>query len=418
MATDYRTILVKRGSADDWAASTIPLQSGEWGLDETNRIAKMGDGFNLWDGLPAVGGDLPFDPQTGLYAPAEGDPIPSVDGNNQMPTAVRNRIAANLADPDTPEGAAIAAETALPADVAKTSTQNTFPERQAFGPDGTTAYYGFSSGQQMTYTDADHKLKIAHYQQSQILGDWTADTSLNPGVLFGRNSFTVVGKNPGDGKGVKGIYGELIEVDVQSPDAAIPFVVGLQSEAAFANAAAGATVTSMTSHKVAAPSRKDGATGGTATTVYGLYVDTVASGVLGSTNAYSVYVKGGLSLFDAGTLQGKSILAADKAQLQGMPTAGARLWAVGNSTSNNVVVVQNYPGGSATVDPIKLLDADGTTQLFGITAAGSLRLRGAVLQTTVGAAGTAAAIPGNPKKWWRLTDSDGSTVVVPVYAAS
>ncbi len=116
---------------------------------------------------------------------------------------------------------------------------------------------------------------------------------------------------------------------------------------------------------------------------------------------------------------GKNILAADPAVNGYNTTPGsARLWVQGSSPTNNAMVVQNFPGGGATVDPIKLLDADGVTQLFGVTAGGSLRLRGPVLQTTVGTAGTAASLPSAPKKYWKLTDSDGSTVVVPVYAAS
>ncbi|PCN48034.1 hypothetical protein Csp2054_09170 [Curtobacterium sp. 'Ferrero'] len=87
MATEYKTLVVKRGSADEWAASTNPLESGEWGLDETNGIVKMGDGFNLWPGLKA-----------GVSADADG----------QLPDAVREALAANLVDPATPEGAAVA----------------------------------------------------------------------------------------------------------------------------------------------------------------------------------------------------------------------------------------------------------------------------------------------------------------------
>ncbi len=358
----------------------------------------------------------------GAQGPA-GDPatnlVTSVAGRQGIVTLSKSDVGLGNVDntADAAKPVSTAQQAALDAKSGLTST-NAFTGRNSFGPDGTTAYYGLSSGYRMQYNSASDKLKIAHYQQSQILGDWSADTSLNPGILFGRNSFTVVGKNSGDGVGVKGVYGELIEVDVQSPNANIPFIVGLQSEAAFANAAAGAVVGSLTSHKVAAPSRKDGATGGTADRVYGLYIETVAAGVLGSTRAFSLYVQGGYSVFDTGTLIGKNIIAADPA-VNGYNTSpgSARLWVQGSSATNNVMVVQNFPTGGATVDPIKLVDADGVTQLFGVTATGSIRLRGAVLQTTVGAAGTAAALPSAPKKYWRVTDSDGSIVLVPVYSS-
>lgn len=144
MATDYRTLVVKRGSADDWAASTVPLMSGEWGYDETNRVAKMGDGFNLWAQLTAVGGDLPFDVETGLYLPGEGAPIPSVDvDTQQLPDDVRARIASNLADPATPEGAALA-------EVIASSGGGAAPLTY----DATTGLYSVPDGSALTYDSA------------------------------------------------------------------------------------------------------------------------------------------------------------------------------------------------------------------------------------------------------------------------
>jgi|GEM_PF-4310084 len=167
MATDYRNILVKRGSADQWAASTLPLMSGEWGLDETNRIVKMGDGFNVWADLPAVGeAELLFDPETGLYAPTSGDPIPSVDVDHQMPSAVRERLAANLSDPATPEGLAAAAIIGLP------------------GPKGdpgdglagvTTADVDTLSGWKLPFTDTDDNIAF---------GIRSDDTFWAPGVPY------------------------------------------------------------------------------------------------------------------------------------------------------------------------------------------------------------------------------------------
>jgi len=87
MATEYKTLVVKRGSAEDWAASTVPLQAGEWGLDQTNQVAKMGDGFSVWADL-----------QSTVNVTADG----------QLPELTREAMARNLSDPATPEGAAIA----------------------------------------------------------------------------------------------------------------------------------------------------------------------------------------------------------------------------------------------------------------------------------------------------------------------
>ncbi|RPE75667.1 hypothetical protein EDF28_3612 [Curtobacterium sp. PhB137] len=87
MATDYATIVVRRGNADAWENSQRPLASGEWGYDETSRVIKIGDGYTLWSDLASA-----------ITAGVTG----------QLPDVVRTALAANLADPTTPEGAALA----------------------------------------------------------------------------------------------------------------------------------------------------------------------------------------------------------------------------------------------------------------------------------------------------------------------
>lgn len=87
MATQYATIVVRRGNAESWADSTRPLEPGEWGYDDTSRVTKIGDGFSLWAELP-------------IHLTASGD--------GELPAEVRARLAENLADPTTVEGAALA----------------------------------------------------------------------------------------------------------------------------------------------------------------------------------------------------------------------------------------------------------------------------------------------------------------------
>jgi len=87
MATQYATIVVRRGNAESWADSTRPLEPGEWGYDDTSRVTKIGDGFSLWSELP-------------IHLTASSD--------GELPAEVRARLAANLADPTTVEGAALA----------------------------------------------------------------------------------------------------------------------------------------------------------------------------------------------------------------------------------------------------------------------------------------------------------------------
>ncbi|WP_433953597.1 hypothetical protein [Curtobacterium flaccumfaciens] len=87
MATQYATIVVRRGNAESWADTTRPLEPGEWGYDDTSRVTKIGDGFSLWAELP-------------IHLTASSD--------GELPAEVRARLAANLADPTTVEGAALA----------------------------------------------------------------------------------------------------------------------------------------------------------------------------------------------------------------------------------------------------------------------------------------------------------------------
>jgi len=86
MAMQYATIVVRRGNAESWADSTRPLEPGEWGYDDTSRVTKIGDGFSLWAELP-------------IHLTASGD--------GELPAEVRARLAENLADPTTVEGAAL-----------------------------------------------------------------------------------------------------------------------------------------------------------------------------------------------------------------------------------------------------------------------------------------------------------------------
>lgn len=124
MATEYVTLLVKRGSAEDWAGSTVPLQAGEWGYDQTNGVAKMGDGLNLW---------------ADLAVPVQA----SIDG--QLPEDVRTALATNLADPTTPEGAVVAELIAAGGGGGESAPL-------AYDPD--TGVYSVPAGSNITY-DAD-----------------------------------------------------------------------------------------------------------------------------------------------------------------------------------------------------------------------------------------------------------------------
>ena len=277
--------------------------------------------------------------------------------------------------------------TSIEDSVAKTSEDNTLTGdnvltgRLSVGEDASAANLGFYPSSHMarlTYvgsgaSDNDH---ICHYMQTLIKGDWTNDNpASNPGILWGRSAFHATGNAAGDADGLNGIYGELIELDIRSPDATIGFAVGLAAEAAFANAAAGATLTSITSLKVNAPSRKDGATGGTAGAVRGIYLETVPTDALGATGqAYTLYAQGGLGYWAAGSFQAKTLVAADKAVSDTYALPGGRFVVQSNGAGNDVLTVQNYPGGGQTNNPIRLLAANGSTVLWSVNPSGGMTL--------------------------------------------
>lgn len=90
------------------------LSSGDVPLEREIVVAAdtgsfwVGNGIDAPSGLPKQGPAV-VDPATGLTTLPSGALVPTVDLEmQQLPDAVRARIAANLADASTPEGAAIA----------------------------------------------------------------------------------------------------------------------------------------------------------------------------------------------------------------------------------------------------------------------------------------------------------------------
>lgn len=132
---------------------------------------------------------------------------------------------------------------------------------------------------------------VGHVLATEITGNFTGITSTNDGWVWGLNVFTHTGTAATDGAGIDYLTGGLIEAAIKSIGVT-GTVIGLQAEAAFLGASAGGTVGTMMSMKVVQPKRKDGAIAGNATTVYGLYVDEVPDGHLGSTEAWTIYANG------------------------------------------------------------------------------------------------------------------------------
>jgi hypothetical protein len=112
------------------------------------------------------------------------------------------------------------------------------------------------------------------------------------------------------------------------------------------------------------------------------------------------------SLIDGGAANIGGILSVGS----GATNAVGIITAVG--TSNNALQI----GGEAITGPISVIisSGSGASPISGV----GLLAFGAnyPTQTTIGAAGSASVIPGAPKKWIQLCDTDGSIVAFPVWA--
>lgn len=300
-----------------------------------------------------------------------------------------------------------------------------------FGDVSEDLLYKWASQQHITKDD----WKIIHNVQGIIDGDFTGDSGFQAGIIFGSNFYTTTGNKSFDAHNAVGIYGALIETAVRAPNSTIGFVIGLQAEASFSNSSAGGAVTgSMTSLKVAAPSRKDGATAGDARNVYGLYIERVPTRALNSSISYSLYQAGGTAYFDdvgsdlQSGLWAKKLVVADRSLTAQHPSGlsgSCMAWFQANSGTCNVLTIQNFPGaalgspGSQTADPFRLMSGTSPNgaALFAINPYGVPKWRDINTQTTVGASGEATALPAKPVKYLKVTDNTGAQLVIPAYAA-
>ena len=78
-------IQVRRGTEAEWAAADPVLASGEWGLDRTNNIVKIGDGVTAWSLLDATTGPPGPTGETGPDGPAGADYVTQDTGWRIMP---------------------------------------------------------------------------------------------------------------------------------------------------------------------------------------------------------------------------------------------------------------------------------------------------------------------------------------------
>jgi hypothetical protein len=221
------------------------------------------------------------------------------------------------------------------------------------GTSPASARIPFKSSQVLTAGGDGTNDHVAHLFQTILAGDWTTDTTgIDPGFGWGTNFYTTTGTTPGSAHGMNVAYGGLLEFAMSSPDGHIATVVGFQAEASFAGPTSGGTVDTLTSMYVKNPRRKDGATAGTATTVYGLRVAQVTAADTGATTAYTAFVEGGRS-----QLQGNVVIQA-------------------NLTTETPLIVRNAPSSTGRV--MSWQSFNGGSDLGGVTSIGGLNMPNAV----------------------------------------
>jgi hypothetical protein len=211
----------------------------------------------------------------------------------------------------------------------------------------------FASSQIVKASDAGTADHVSHLIETRVSGDWTADTGPNARKVWGMNAFTVTGNQSGDANGVDTLYGGLIEADIAAPAGTeIVLAIGLQVEASFFGAQAGAHVGQMRSLNVAAPVRKDGATGGTTDIAIGLRVEAVAAAAAGATQAFSMWVDGGLSRIYGRTEHIAKAATDQPLTIVGVSGQTAPLFLINDGNGNRVIRVNAADGSMTAVGPL------------------------------------------------------------------
>lgn len=168
---------------------------------------------------------------------------------------------------------------------------NTFTRGAVFGSGAVDPRQPFATRIAISPAQGGLSDHVAHLFKAVVDGPWAEVDGADPNMVWGTNFFTLF---ENDNNGLAVGWGGLIEADVSSPaGVTITKITGLQAEASFFGATAGATVGTLESLYVAPPTRKNGATAGTGTNTYGLRIGAVRASTTGATSAFSLFVQGG-----------------------------------------------------------------------------------------------------------------------------
>jgi hypothetical protein len=258
--------------------------------------------------------------------------------------------------------------------------------------------------------------------------------------LFGANDFFVTGSSAGDLAGIDNLFGRLMEVHLQTPGATLGTIKATSSEAAIEASANGSTIGTVIGHHVKAVANKSTSTIANA---YGMFIEGAAPA--NTTTAYALYIDGGGKTKFTGPTTLAGTAAADTPLtlqaplnptgqlLQGYDvTLTNRVFHIatnGAISSNSFLTAMEGLGGQVTIGSVTggfagIRMGSGTDAELRRTASGIIENSGkhkwvaGNVQATVGAAGAASALPATPSKYLKVVGDDGTTYVIPAYAAA
>jgi hypothetical protein len=374
----------RRDTTANWAANDPILRVGEMGYDTDVDRFKIGDGVTGWLSLPFLLDAELASAQASEEAAAASATLAEVAANTAAADAAAAAAAAVQEQVDNAEGYADNAAASAAAAAAVGTTNDTIMAAVAANPASAFAQQQLASIDDIVDPQFAATAKVGApnvFTQPQQVNGWlgvgvapsarqpfntfvsltpgmtgtkdkvgnalvtflegnfsSGETGSNPLFAWGLNVFTCTGFDANDGAGLN-IY-NLVETALAAASGTVPVAVGLMSEVAHFGPAAGMHAEQMISHLVGAPKKKDGATGGTSGTAYGLKIENVTAAAAGATTAFALFVEGGISRF-----QGRVDIQGD-IQSQTNSIALYHVDAPGSDGGGRLVVQNKAAGGT------------------------------------------------------------------------
>lgn len=248
----------------------------------------------------------------------------------------------------------------------------------------------------------------------KVVGNFTGIGGSDPGFAWGLDLFATVGDGTAanDVSGLTTITGAELELDVMNTAGTINVARGGLAGVFLFGAAAGATITQAEGFRAAAPARVAGATGGTVTNAYSLYVE---APTIGATSNYSIFAEAGAPARFSDTVQigGNLYNFNEQFTIYSGYNSPASIYLASLANGGGI----NFQlGWSSALFNFK--NAAGAT-ILGIDNSGIVHTVAANEATGAGTASLGANCPAAtvaaPHTWEKIVTSDGSTAYFPVW---